>query len=90
MDEVERVRVLTGEEDLTADELNMLMDHEDEFARKGNFSRVFPLAANVDYYENFFEVKRYNNHLLWAYIRGAPQSQKVIRKHYKVLYNSTV
>ena len=72
MDEVERTRVLTGEEDLTADELSMLMDHEDEFARKGNFSRVFPLAANVDYYEKFFEVKRYNNQLLWAYIRGAP------------------
>ena len=52
---------LTGEEDLTVDELNMLMDHEDEFARKGNFARVFPLAANVDYYEKFFEVKRYNN-----------------------------
>ena len=72
MEEVERLRVLSGEEDLTADELNMLMDHEDEFARKGNFSRVFPLAANVDYYEKFFEVKRYYNHLLWAYIRGAP------------------
>ena len=61
MEEVEKVRVLTGEEDLTADELNMLMDHEDEFARKGNFSRVFPLAANVDYYEKFFEVKTYYN-----------------------------
>ena len=46
------------------------MDHEEEFSRKGNFSRVFPLAANVDYYEKFFEVKRYCNSLLWAYIRG--------------------
>jgi len=90
MEEIEKVRALTGEEHLTADELNMLMDHEDEFARKGNFSRVFPLAANVDYYEKFFEVKRYHNQLLWSYIRGAPQSQKVIHKHYKRLYNSTV
>ncbi len=61
MEEIDKIRTLTGEEDLTADELNMLMDHEDEFARKGNFSRVFPLAANVDYYEKFFEVKRYYN-----------------------------
>ena len=48
----------------------MLIDHEDEFSRKGHFSRVFPLAANVDYYEKFFEIKRYNNNLLWAFIRG--------------------
>jgi hypothetical protein len=74
LEELEEQRVLTGEEDLTQDELNVLMDHEDEFARKGNFSRVFPLAANVDYYEKFFEVKRYMNQLLWAYIRGGPSS----------------
>lgn len=61
IEELEEQKVLTGEEDLTQDELNVLMDHEDEFARKGSFSRVFPLAANVDYYEKFFEVKRYFN-----------------------------
>jgi hypothetical protein len=74
MEEVEQIRVLSGDENLTADELNVLMDHEDEFARRGNFSRVFPLAANVDYYEKFFEVKRYFNMLLWSYIRGSPNS----------------
>ena len=47
---------MTGEESLTADEMSMLMDHEEEFSRKGNFSRVFPLAANVDYYAKFFEI----------------------------------
>lgn len=56
------------------DELNMLIDHEDEFSRRGGFSRAFPLAANVDYYEKFFEIKRYNNNLLWAYIRGGQHS----------------
>ena len=90
LDEVEKARALTGDEDLTVDELNMLMDHEDEFARKGNFARVFPLAANVDYYEKFFEVKRYNNQLLWSYIRGCPNSQTVISKHFKRVYTSTV
>lgn len=74
LEEVGSINMLTGEENLTADELSVLMDHEDEFARKGNFSRVFPLAANVDYYEKFFEVKRYFNNLLWAYIRGCPNS----------------
>ena len=64
------MRVLSGQENLTQDEIGMIMDHEDEFARKGQFSRVFHLAANVDYYERFFECKRYMNNLLWAYIRG--------------------
>jgi len=54
--------------------MSMLMDHEEEFSRKGSFSRVFPLAANVDYYSKFFEVPRYYNNLLWAYIRGGQQS----------------
>lgn len=62
--------MLKGTEHLTADDVSLLMDHEEEFSRKGGFSRVFPLAANVDYYEKFFECKRYCNNLLWAYIRG--------------------
>ncbi len=63
-------RVFSGNEDLTLDEVNLLADHEDEFSRKGGFSRIFPLAANVDYYEKFFETPRYHNRLLWAYLRG--------------------
>ena len=55
LEELQDLRVLEGDEDLTSDEVNMIMDHEEEFSRKGNFSRVFPLAANVDYYEKFFE-----------------------------------
>jgi hypothetical protein len=74
LEDIESQRILTGRENLTFDELSVLMDHEDEFSRKGNFSRVFPLAANVDYYERFFEVKRYYNNLVWAYIRGCPNS----------------
>jgi hypothetical protein len=48
----------------------MLAEYEDEFSRKGNFSRVFPLAANIDYYEGFFEEENYKNLLLWAYLRS--------------------
>lgn len=70
LEQLDELKVLTGEENLTADELSMIMDHEEEFSRKGQFSRVFPLAANVDYYSKFFEVQRYYNNLLWAYIRG--------------------
>ena len=61
LEDIDKIKAFTGQENLTSDELNILMDHEDEFSRKGNFSRVFPLAANVDYYERFFEIKRYMN-----------------------------
>ncbi len=55
------IRALTGTEELSESEMATLLDHEEEFARKGSFSRIFPLAANVDYYERFFECKRYKN-----------------------------
>ena len=68
----------------------MLADHEDEFARKGGFSRVFPFAANVDYYSQFFETPRYNNHLLWAYLRGGLEAQRVITRVHKRVYTDSI
>jgi hypothetical protein len=50
---------LTGNEELTKDELEMLLELEEEFSRRGNFHRVYPLMTNVQFYEKFFEVKRY-------------------------------
>lgn len=44
---------------MTKDEIDMILELEEEFARRGNFMRVFPLASNVVHYEQFFEVKRY-------------------------------
>ena len=70
IEELQEMKAFDGEEDLTNDEINIILEHEEEFSRKGNFSRVFPLAANVDYYAKLFEIQRYNNHLLWCYIRG--------------------
>ena len=70
LEEVCKVKLLTGSEDLTIDEMNMLMDNDDEMSRRGNFQKVFPLHSSIDYYERFFENKRYNNYLLWAYIKG--------------------
>ena len=48
-----------GTEKLTKDEMEMLMDLDEEFLRKGNFERVFPLTSNSLHYEPFFEYKRY-------------------------------
>ncbi len=50
---------LYGTEKLTKDELEMLMDLDEEFLRKGNYERIYPLSGNVWYYEPFFENKRY-------------------------------
>ena len=78
---------LTGEEQLTKDELEMLMDLEEEFSRRGNFLRVYPLASNVKFYEKFFEVKRYQNLLVSAYLT-APEyvRNSLLRKHKRVYF----
>jgi tubulin polyglutamylase TTLL4 len=79
-------KAFKGGEKLTMDEYNLIADHEDEFSRKGNFSRVFPLAANVDYYEKFFETPRYHNKILWGYLRGGQNGQDMLNKVFKRVY----
>lgn len=59
---------LDGSERLTKDEMEMLMDLDEEYLRKGNFERVFPLTSNAFFYEQFFEFKRYQNALVAAYL----------------------
>lgn len=38
---------LTGKEELSKDEVDMLLDLEEENARKGNFARVYPAESNI-------------------------------------------
>jgi hypothetical protein len=79
-----------GDEELSTDEINVIADHEDEFSRKGQFSRIFPLAANIDYYEKFFEKPRYFNRILWAYLRGGKEGQKLLSSVYKRVYSQNI
>lgn len=53
-------------EDLTEADLEVLCDLEDEYARRGNFERIFPTVDTAWYYK-FFPVPRYYNTLvdLW-------------------------
>ena len=76
---------LTGTEELTKDEMEMLMDLDDEYMRRGNFERVFPLASNVQFYEQFFEEERYQNCLVGAYLQ-TPQEvrDKLLHLHKRV------
>ena len=57
--QLKQLNKFTGNEALSKDESEMLMDLDDEFMRRGNFQRIFPLSSNAHYYENFFEFKRY-------------------------------
>ena len=50
LDQLEKLHAFIGKEVLSTDELNVIIEHEEEFLRRGNFARVFPLSANVDYY----------------------------------------
>lgn len=42
----------------------MLLDLEEENCRKGNFIRAYPNLETAPDYDQFFEVKRYQNALV--------------------------
>lgn len=66
--ELKHKQNLTGNEQLSKDEIEMILDLDEEFMRRGNFQRIFPLASNANFYEQFFEIKRYQNALCAAYL----------------------
>jgi hypothetical protein len=51
--------------------VEILLDIEDEYHRKGNFERVYPELPLLASYEKFFEVKRYQNSLVSAYMQAS-------------------
>lgn len=59
--QLEQKGQFNGTEELTEDEMEMLMDLEDEYSRRGNFKRIYPLEGNINTYEQFFEENRYQN-----------------------------
>ena len=61
----------------------MLMDYEDEVARRGHFECIFPKSSNIKTYENYFEWPRHNNILLWSYIKYGKNAP--LEKYYKKL-----
>ena len=78
-----------GTEKLTKDEQEMLMDLDEEYMRRGNFNRVFPLQSQSFHYEEFFETKRYQNCLTFAYLQTEPKIRDKLVKNKRV-YNSSV
>jgi len=56
-------------ENLSQDDIAMLMQYEEEMVRKGYYEVIFPKPSNIKNYERFFECPRYNNMLLWSYLK---------------------
>ena len=47
LEDLRNKKALAGDEELTKDEIDTILEVEEEYARKGNFSRVYPLVSNV-------------------------------------------
>ena len=58
---------------LSEEELSIIVEFEEEYMRLGNFERIFPLNSNVVHYSKFFEYKRPSNLLLTKYLKSLPQ-----------------
>lgn len=66
---------------LAEDDLEVLLDSEEEFYRRGHFERIFPLPDNVTYYSQFFETIRYNDLLLWKWLKSRSNYlERIFRK----------
>ncbi len=55
---------------LSPEDWQMLFETCEEGDRCGNYERIFPLKSNVDLYKNLFEFNRYNNNVIWKYIKS--------------------
>ena len=58
----------TGDELLSRDELNIILDLEDENTRLGDFKRIFPVAGSCQQYYGLAEYRRYQNALYCAWL----------------------
>ena len=57
---------------LQTDDWEVLFETDEEYYRRGNFERIFPVpnAEKLDYYAKFFEFPRYNNYLVWSALKS--------------------
>ena len=76
----------TGEELLSKDELNLIMDLEDEGRRLGQFTQIFPRPSTAQLYYGFFEVKRYANALYCAWLSTPLETRNMLIKNCQKQY----
>jgi tubulin polyglutamylase TTLL4 len=58
-----------GDEKLSEDDVQIILDFEEEQHRLGNFEKIFPCINNVRQYGQFFEYPRFANGLLQKYLQ---------------------
>ena len=86
--ELRQKQMFDGTEKLTKDELELLMDLDEEYMRRGHFDRIYPLTNKAFFYEQFFEYKRYQNCLISVYINTPDNIRdKVLAKHKRVYFS---
>jgi len=69
-------RGFRGDEKLSKDELNLILDLEDEQQRLGQFKIIFPLPQNASQFYGFMENKRYQNALYCAWLSTPLHNRK--------------
>lgn len=52
---------------------HLILNLEEESKRQGGFTRIFPLQTNCDYYKDFFPKYRYNNYVIWKYLKACAE-----------------
>ena len=57
-----------GDDKITDDDLQVVLDFEEEQHRLGNFEKIFPCINNAKFYGQFFENPRFANNLLQRYL----------------------
>ena len=64
----------------------MILTFEEEFARQGNFKRIYPLVTNVKHLSAFFDEKRYENEFLSRYLTATDSVKQSLIKAHKRIY----
>jgi len=57
-------------EKLSAEDWNVLFEADEENHRRGSFNRIFPLRDNIATYSKYFEYQRYNNIIVWQWLKS--------------------
>ena len=72
---------------LSPEDWNILFEFDEEYFRRGDFERIFPLKDNVDNYKKYFEFTRYNNALIWNWLKSKTNFLEMV---YKKIANTNV
>ena len=57
-------------DELSKEDMGMLIETEEELLRSGKFERIFPLKGNIETYRNLFQHPKISNLLLWKWIQS--------------------